>query len=776
MRDELAMNSEPAFQLRLFGSPSIAAPDGVPLTGAAVQRHRVALLAVLALAGGRAVTREKLMGYLWPDRDSDGARQLLNQAVYALRKALGDEALLSDGDDLRLNADVLQSDTAELEAALARSDHERAIRLYSGPLLDGFFLNDAPEFDRLVEQERLRLARAYAKALEALAETAERNKDPGTAAEWWRKRATQDPYDTRVAMRLMQALAASGNRAAAIQYADIHERLLEQEFGAAPPPEVRAFAERLRNAPTPAVVSSHGERRDVAAPPIASTSEPAASTSLGTRRIVPYAVAGFALAGLALAALRWSAARPERAPAVTADHSIAVLPLANLSTDTRDAALADGMTEELTAILARSGGVHVIASTSAFALRGRGLDARSIAESLHVGHIVEGGVQKDGSRLRVQIRLVDARDGSALWSERYDRELRDVFAVQDDIARAVARELSARLGLAVRPPARRRQAQNLAAYELYLRGNDPALIRSDSGAFEALKYFRQAIALDSGYAAAHAGLARMYMRTGRAEESRDAARRRRALAEQTALKAIALDDSLAEAHATLGLIRRDAYDLESAEAHLTHAVELEPSNGRLHEWLAQFYVFVGRPADALREARRGVDIDPLSPSANAELARALVANGRCDEALVELQKVAALQPPLLRARIIAAQCYMQKQMWPEATAQLRAQLERGGSAVTLGHLGYVLARANQPDEARRIDATLRDRWRRGAGGATAISLVEAGLGNRDSAFAWLDRAIADRAVNLDVALPLFAELRSDPRFEQARARVASQKR
>src|SRR6185437_1895052 len=162
------------FRLGLFGNRSVIGDDGTPITGQAVQRHRMALLALLVLAGGNGLSREKLMAYLWPERDTEHARQLLNQAVYNLRKALADEAIISEGEDLRLNADVVRADVAEFEAAVACGDYAGAVRLYAGPFLDAFSLGETPEFAWWADRERQRLASERAHALEALAEAASR--------------------------------------------------------------------------------------------------------------------------------------------------------------------------------------------------------------------------------------------------------------------------------------------------------------------------------------------------------------------------------------------------------------------------------------------------------------------------------------------------------------------------------------------------------------------------------------------------------------------------
>ena len=490
-------------------------------------------------------------------------------------------------------------------------------------------------------------------------------------------------------------------------------------------------------------------------------------------RAARYTAGALALSAMVFGALRWGPGRADAPPAEAA--SIAVLPLANLSTDPRDAALADGMTEELIARLAKTGGLRVIASTSVFSFRDRKLDVRSIADSLHVRHLLEGGFQKSGSRLRVLVRLVDASDGSTRWSETYDRELSDVFAVQDEIARAVSRELGLRLGGAVDAGRPRQQNQNIAAYELYLRGNDPALLRSDRGVRQAIEYFQQAIELDSTYAAAYAGLARMYLRLGAVNEPGLSPRDRSDLAERSALKALALDDSVAEAHASLGLVRLNGYELAAAETHLKRAVELDPTRAQFHEWLTRVYGHAGRPADALGEARRALELDPLSPSAHAAVARALVANDRCDEALVQLEKVAAVQPPLLQAKVIVSHCYIRRGMWPEAIATLRAQLDRGGSTL-LAILGYALARAGHRGEAVRVQATLLERRREANGGASELALMAAGLGDLDQSFGWLGQAIDEGSLNQNVAELLFDHVRGDPRFVRLRDRSLRQNR
>ena len=720
------------------------------------------------------------MGLLWPERDTEQTRQLLKQAVYHLRKTLGDEAILSAGDDLVLNTDIIGTDVLDFEAALERGDHAAAVTLYQGRLLEGFFLSDAPEFERWLDRERERLADAYGKALETLAGTAERDGNLTGAVEWWKARAAQDPYDSRVALRLMQALDASGNRGGAIQHATIHQRLLHEDLEAPLPSEVQALAERLRREPAP--VAAPKQQRPVVAEPVArppDTASPRPATPR-LRAVRRYGVIALLAIAVALAAIQWGSRRSSDAAPPAPGPSIAVLPLANLSTAPEDAALADGMTEELISLVARTEGLRVIARTSVFGFRDSRMDVRRIADSLGADHVLEGGVQKNGKRLRVQIRLVDARDGSTRWSDTYDRELSDVFAVQDEIARSVARELGIRF--ARNTPPRRRQTQNVAAYELYLRGSDRTLLRSDSAAREGVKYLQQAIALDSSYAAAHAALGRMYARLS-ATAGIPERQRYHALSEEAARKSVSLDDSVADGHAVLGVRRMAAFDFASAEAHLNRAIELDPANALTHEWMVSLSIWMGRPNDALAHAERALELEPLSPTAHAERARALLFNDRCQEAQAELEKISSVRPPLLRAAPLAAHCHARNRDWTAAIAVLRPQADRG-EPTTLAQLAYMLARDGQREEARRIGATLLERWRRGSGVSFELAVVHAGLGDFDEAFIWLDRSFADGSlvggpgnpVHLLLISPLWEDLRRDPRFERVRERLGLQNR
>ncbi|HEU4561122.1 MAG TPA: BTAD domain-containing putative transcriptional regulator, partial [Longimicrobium sp.] len=233
------------FFLKLFGGSVLEGANGA-VTGPAAQRRRLALLAVLSMARGRPVGRERLIGLLWPEHPTDAARHLLSESLYVLKKKLGEGAFSTGGDEVVLRGEVVCCDANEFEAALEAGDAEGAARLYRGPFLDGVYVPDAPEFERWVETERDRLARLYARAVERLADMAEADGRPLEAAEWWRKAAACDPYSSRVTLRLMRALDAAGERAGALRAAETHSTLLRADLEVEPDPEVLSYVERLR--------------------------------------------------------------------------------------------------------------------------------------------------------------------------------------------------------------------------------------------------------------------------------------------------------------------------------------------------------------------------------------------------------------------------------------------------------------------------------------------------------------------------------------------------
>jgi TolB-like protein/DNA-binding SARP family transcriptional activator len=448
------------YHIKLLAAASIDGPAG-PLTGRAVQRRRLALLAILATgqARGRGVGREKLVAYLWPEADSERGRPLLSDSVYRINQAVDGEAIIAMGDELRLNPDIMSSDVAEFERAVEAGDRDRAASLYTGPLLDGVHLVDGSEFERWIDGERARLARAYEEVLDVLAQEAESRGALSEAVTWWRRLAGHDPFSSRVALRLMHALAAVGDSAAAIRHAMTHTTLLREELGAAPNVAVVKLAERLKAEPTEPPLAIE---QPVAAPPVVDPVPAEVRVAVATPNVLPVVARAHdvvvpaprrrsgalgVLLAVVFALLIAGAFVLERSsPVLDAPAaSIAVLPFTDLSPAKDNAYFSDGITDELINTLTHVEGIHVAARTSAFAYRNGRSDVREVGRRLGVAKVLEGSVRKMGDKIRITVQLANAADGYQLWSESYDRELTDVFAIQQDISREIVTVLRARL-------------------------------------------------------------------------------------------------------------------------------------------------------------------------------------------------------------------------------------------------------------------------------------------------------------------------------------------
>ena len=312
---------------------------------------------------------------------------------------------------------------------------------------------------------------------------------------------------------------------------------------------------------------------------------------------------------------------------------------------------------------------------------------------------------------------------------------------------------------------------NVAAYDLYVRGKDQVVMRNDSTARLALEFFRQAAALDSGFAAAHAGIAMMYTRLAMSNAPGIPRPDLRQRAIDAARKAIALNDSLAEAHATLGLI--NAYwliDLNTAQTHLEQAVALDPKDPQAREYLALVYMYIGRRSDALREMRLAVAHNPLSPAARAMLAANQYMVGRCDLALPALDSLAAMNPPLLRVAVTRSLCHASRSEWVQAIAAVRHPAEAGGVR-SMGVLGFALARSGQRAEATVLRTKLREIARTNPAAWFDASVISFGLREMDTTFEELQRSVDAGVLPWELLGPVFEDLRADPRF----ARLAASK-
>jgi DNA-binding SARP family transcriptional activator/TolB-like protein len=413
------------FTLRLLGSVSLDGPDG-PIAGRAGLRQRVALLAALAVEHPRPLSRDTLVAYLWPENGTDDARHLLRDSLYILRSALGDDSVLSTGGDLRLNSDRLTCDLWEFEAALARDDLEAAVGAYHGPFLSGFHLSDADEFERWAEGQRARLGRRYAQALEQLAERQLRCGDPVRAVEWWSRLAGEDPYNSRIALRYMQALEAAGDRAGALRHASVHSELLRTELDAVPEREVVALAERLRlesraasgGAPAPTQPSSarpvqlDGDRREgLLAPQAAEPDQPTQRGWVLPTVLVLAVVVGIGVLGGTLSRERPPELAPRRVAAAVFENRTGRPDLDDLGTLAADWIIR-GLMETPLIDVTDLEAVYAGGQDDS----GRPTDPRTLARRNAAGMVIRGSYYRSGDSVLFQAAVMDVASGRVLRS------------------------------------------------------------------------------------------------------------------------------------------------------------------------------------------------------------------------------------------------------------------------------------------------------------------------------------------------------------------------
>ena len=438
-----------------------------------------------------------------------------------------------------------------------------------------------------------------------------------------------------------------------------------------------------------------------------------------------------------------------------------MLPFLDLSQHKDQEYFSDGLTEELIGLLTRVPELRVPARTSCFYFKGKQTTIAEIAQALNVAHVLEGSVRKAGNTVRIMVQLIRVDSGYHLWSQTYDRTLVDIFKVQDEIAASVVEALSARL-LCTAPPART-AAPNSDAYQLYLRGHFHWNRRSPEEFRKAVRFFEQAITLDPGYALAFTGLADCYSllpiydRTSKATETMPRAK-------TAILRALAIDDGLAQAHASLGLILGlFDFDWAGAERQYQRAIELSPNSPAPHQWYGELLVNTGRFDEGLAEGRRAIELDPLSEVANLALGIQLNSAHRYDEAIEQLEKTLALGRNFADTHYFLFEAHANKGMYVEAVAAYVRQRQLDGEpAAEILALEEGFARESWPGFLRGRIRSLETQGGKGQSVADELASLYARLGERDRALAWLERSYADRSARL-------THLKVDARYDNLRA-------
>ena len=460
-----------------------------------------------------------------------------------------------------------------------------------------------------------------------------------------------------------------------------------------------------------------------------------------------------------------SHSRPRTSPAM---RSIAVLPFVNASPDPANEYLSDGITDELINALAKVHGLRVPSRSSVFALKGKPQDVRSVGALLGASVVLEGTVRKSGERLRITAQLTSTDNGQLLWSERYDRELEDVFALQDEIASTIVNTLRATWFAELRQPSAKRPTDSVRAYGLYLRGRYAWNKRTQEGVVEAIDFFEQAIAEDPRYAHAYAGLSDSYaLHVDYRSVPVTAAFAR---AKEYARKALEIDETVAEAHVSLAWALF-IYDFEwsAAEREFRRAIELDPTYATAHQWYSMLLTSQARFEESLIEAHTSQELDPASVSIRRGVGWLYLYARRYDQALYHLGRAIEMNPFAEEShRVLGLSLALSGQL-EEAERVLRAALQLpGAGTLAKSTLGYALGLLGRSDDARAILTELEQQASHDYVSPVAFAMVHLGLRDKARALDFTEKALEERRgwlvyVNVN---PVFDILRDEPRFHE----------
>jgi len=507
---------------------------------------------------------------------------------------------------------------------------------------------------------------------------------------------------------------------------------------------------------------------------------PAAARSKKHTWIYVVVIAGLFSIGLFFLG-RYSAGNKEsgRPPATAGSlpqKSIAVLPFDNLSRDPDNAYFAEGVQDEILTRLAKVADLKVISRTSTQHFKSAPENLPQIAKQLGVTNILEGSVQKAADQVRVNVQLINAITDAHVWADTYDRKLTDIFAVESEIAKNIAETLQARLSGSEKTSIAKTPTVNPEAYELYLKGRFFWNKRTGTDLRKAIDYFNQAIAKDPNYALAYVGLADSYLLLSSyaavsPAESLPPAR-------SALKKALELDDSLAEAHASFGLLTTLELDLHRALDELKRAVELKPNYATAHHWLALAHLTLAQFDSAISEAKRAIELDPLSLVINADTSWIYFSARRYDEAEAQVRKTLEIGPQFFLAHYYLGEVLQFKAHLSEAIAEFQKAFELNNDPYSLAMLGQAYGRNGQRDEAQKILARLNEEAKSHYVAPYALALVQIGLGDKDRAIEELEHAYQEHETNYLFAIkvdPMLDDLRRDPRFEALVQKVTASK-
>jgi TolB-like protein/DNA-binding winged helix-turn-helix (wHTH) protein/Tfp pilus assembly protein PilF len=477
-------------------------------------------------------------------------------------------------------------------------------------------------------------------------------------------------------------------------------------------------------------------------------------------RVILAATAGLLVLALALFYLDVWHWRLPGSPADTHIGAMAVLPLENLSGDPAEEYFADGITEALTADLAQIAALRVIARASVMQYKGTKQPLAQIAQRLHVEAVVSGAVLRSGQRVRITAALIRAATGQQLWARTYERNVGDILDLQNEVARTIAGEVQAKLTAQEQIRLARSRPVNADAYDAYLKGRYYYNRFTADGFSKSIEHFEQAIKLEPNYASAYAGLADALASLEQIGAARPEEVHPRAL--EAASQALAMDDTLPEAHAAMASVRANNWELSAAEREARRAIELNPGFSLAHLYYSNMLRHLGRREESIAEAKRALELDPLSPLTNEELGDAHLSARQYDAAIEQYQKTLELYPNQAAPRDSLGWAYVYKRMYDKGIEEIRKSIALYGEEPGLSpEIAFIYGITGRKGEAQKILDRLLSTSKTVPIEAHHFALIYIGIGEKDQALAWLEKAFEEHS-------PMMAWLEVDPRFDGLR--------
>lgn len=676
------------------------------ISGPPAQRHRLALLALLVDSWPQPLPRERALALLWPEKDTPAARRLLNLAVHVLRSALGDGCIQTSGAALIWQPEGTSCDLLTLQEAMRAKDAAAVVDAWRGPLLEGFSLDESVEFGYWLDERRRTLESAYIQALRSVAEQQDRDGDVHGRVATCRRLIAIDPYAAPHALALMQALEAAGDRAGAIRFASDYAARLRADLELTPDTAVLLYADRLRRAPASATPAQRDQ----------------------------------------------------------ASQTVAVLPFVERG-EHPDDYFAEGITEDVIAHLSRIHALTVISRVTAATFGERRHALADVGAALGVRSILDGSVRRQGDRVRIVASLIEAATGRQLWAGQYDRELRDIFAIQSDVAVQIANALHATLTRDERARVSRPPTDDFMAYQLLLQGRQWHIRYTAEGFANAAERFERALARDPHFALAAANLAIVLTEaTENGIMAASVALPRAASAVALALRA---DSELAEAHAANGYFTMMSdFDWPAAEAAFGRAIELGPGAADAFDYFGRLLYGLGRWDESIEMVERAQALDPLAH--RNDLASALLRAGRYAEARARAEQALELEPDYDRARAtLGWSLFLGGERDAGVREMQRALAIAPNSTLWMAQLAQARAMMGAEAEARATLAQLEAQAAAGYVSPYHLAYVHTGLGQHEQAIALLEQAVQQRAGPAYAIKGsfLFAPLRGHPRFD-----------